>query len=271
MNREDYRPVVSAIASRFARLSRCLTVGVSGAQGTGKSTLTAHLCEQLRAAHGLRGVVVALDDYYLTKASRLELARTVHPLLATRGVPGTHDVGQLYTSLRRLSDAVAGEAVELLQFNKATDDRMAETRSVTGPFDVILFEGWCVGAMPQSDADLVRPLNALEREEDPDGQFRKFVNDQLAHSYASLWTELGLLVYLAAPDFATVHAFREEAEKKLRESDATGAGVMNGEQLGRFIQHYERITRYMLRTTPGIADVVLQLDAKRRVVALVTT
>lgn len=272
MNREDYRPIVSAIASRFARGTRCLTVGVAGAQGTGKSTLTAHVCEQLQAAHGLRSVVVSLDDYYLTKASRQELARTVHPLLVTRGVPGTHDVGALYASLRRLSDAGAGEPVELLQFSKADDERLPETRSVTGPFDVILFEGWCVGASPQPDADLATPINALEQEEDADGRWRKFVNDQLAHSYASLWTELGLFVFLAAPDFATVYQFRDEAEQKLRETRGMGApGVMSADQLGRFLQHYERITRHMLRTTPAVADLVLQLDAKRRVTALVTT
>jgi D-glycerate 3-kinase len=272
VNREDYRPIVSAIASRFGQGSRCLTVGVAGAQGTGKSTLAAHVCEQLEARHGLRAVVVSLDDYYLTKASRQELARTVHPLLATRGVPGTHDVGALYAALRRLSDAAAGEAVELLQFSKADDDRVPETRSVEGPFDVILFEGWCVGASPQPDAELANPINALEQAEDADGRWRKFANDQLAHSYASLWTELGFFVFLAAPDFATVYQFRDEAEQKLRAARGLRApGVMTAEQLQRFVQHYERITRHMLRTTPAVADLVLQLDAKRRVTALVTT
>jgi D-glycerate 3-kinase len=233
--------------------------------------LAALVGDLLATTFGLRTVIISLDDYYLPKAARLELARTVHPLLATRGVPGTHDVGALYGALRRVADAAPGESVELFQFSKADDDRRLDIRTVTGKFDVVLFEGWCIGASPEPDSDLVTPVNALEREHDAAGQFRNFVNAQLGQSYASLWTELDMLVFLAAPDFATVQTFREQQERDLRRSERPDApGIMNDQQLERFIQHFERVTRHMMRTTPNRADIVVQLDAKRRVLAVVT-
>jgi len=271
VKRAECLPIVSAIAERAGRSPRCVTVGISGAQGTGKSTLAALLGDMLANSFALRTVIVSLDDYYLPKAARLELARTVHPLLATRGVPGTHDVGALYSALRRVADAAPGESVELLQFSKADDDRRSDIRTVTGKFDVVLFEGWCIGASPERDSDLVTPINALEREHDAAGQFRSFVNTQLGQSYASLWMELDMLAFLAAPDFAAVQGFREQQERDLRRSERPDApGLMNDQQLERFIQHFERVTRHMLRTAPSRADIVVQLDAKRHVLAVVT-
>jgi D-glycerate 3-kinase len=271
VDRDEYLPIVSVIAGRVGRSAGCSIVGISGAQGTGKSTLAALVCDLLVRERGLRTVIVSLDDYYLPRAARLELSRTVHPLLVTRGVPGTHDVGALQDALHRLAQAAPSELVELLQFSKAEDERRRETRTVIGPFDVVLFEGWCVGASAESAAELAAPINALEREHDAEGRFREFVNAQLAQSYAGLWTKLDLLAYLAAPDFATVHAFREEQERELRLTARPDApGLMNAEQLDRFIQHFERVTRHMLRSMPARADVVVQLDAARRILAVVT-
>jgi D-glycerate 3-kinase len=270
VERDDYLPIMSAIAERASRSNRCLTVGISGAQGTGKSTLAALACETLGRSFGLATASVSLDDYYLPKAARLELSRSVHPLLVTRGAPGTHDVGALSGALRRLAEASAGEEVELLQFSKAEDDRRSETRRLRGKFDVVLFEGWCVGALAETHAELATPMNALEREHDRDGRFRQFVNAQLAQAYASLWTQLDMLVFLAAPDFAAVQGFREEQERELERVVGPDApGLMNAQQLEYFIQHFERVTRHMLQTMPQRADVVVQLDRARRVLCVV--
>jgi D-glycerate 3-kinase len=254
------------------RARTCMVVGISGAQGVGKSTLAELLHVLLSEGFGLRSVVVALDDYYLPHAAREELACRVHPLLATRGVPGTHDLAALHDVLRRLR---AGQSVELLQFSKAQDDRLPETRAVHGPFDVVLFEGWCVGAEACPDAELSKPMNTLEREEDRDRRFRRYVNAQLAQQYAALWAELDMLVFIAAPDLSAVHAFRAQQERRLRPSSAPGApvppvprGVMDDAQLTRFIQHFGRITERMLRDTPAYADVVVRIDAERRTLAL---
>jgi D-glycerate 3-kinase len=264
-------PLARALAERVAGTQGCQLIGFAGAQGTGKSTLAALVQVLLNDGFGLRCLVISLDDFYLTRAARRALAARVHPLLATRGVPGTHEVELLRDSLQRARVVRTGESLTLPRFSKADDDRSSETRSCEGPFELVLFEGWCVGARPQTPAELSTPINALERDEDPAGVFRGFVNAQLAQPYAALWAELDALAYLAAPDFATVLAFRAQQEQALHATARPDdPGLMSDAQLARFMQYFERVTRHMLATTPSYADIVLRLDADRHVLALET-
>jgi D-glycerate 3-kinase len=249
------------LLARAGEIGGCPIIGLSGAQGAGKSTLAWLLSDLLTHGFGKRVVVVSLDDYYLSQSERLTLAERVHPLLRTRGVPGTHAHPELLAALRQLR---AGRACALLRFDKSIDDREPKPRNVSGPCDLILFEGWCVGARAQTEAELLQPINTLEEDEDRDGAFRRFVNMQLEGPYASLWRELDVLVYLAAPDFQTVQTFRAEQEASLKSRSTPGAkGLMDDAALSRFVQHFERITLHMLRGAPSYAEVIVQLDAAR--------
>ena len=252
------------ILRRASAAGGCPIVGLSGAQGTGKSTMALLMFDLLTHGFGKRVAVVSLDDFYLSQAERSALASQVHPLLVTRGVPGTHALAELHSALRQLRVLATGQSCSLLCFDKASDDRLPEPRICTGPFDLILFEGWCVGARPESAEALATPINLLESSEDPDAKFRTFVNTQLDGPYASLWRELDLFVYLAAPDMQAVRAFRAQQETALRSVAAPGSrGLMDESALQRFIQHFERVTLHMLRTAPGYADAVVQLDTAR--------
>jgi D-glycerate 3-kinase len=189
-------------------------------------------------------------------------------LLSTRGVPGTHAQPELHSALKQLRVLGSGQTFALLRFDKAVDDRTREKRLCSGPLDLILFEGWCVGARPETDRELTQPINELEATEDRDGSFRRFVNAQLEGPYAGLWSELDMLVYLAAPDLQAVQTFRTQQEDKLRASrpppaPGQSSGIMDEKALQRFVQHFERVTTHMLRTTPAEADAVVQLDASR--------
>jgi D-glycerate 3-kinase len=132
---------------------------------------------------------------------------------------------------------------------------------------VVILEGWCVGALPQTAAQLMTPVNALEREEDPDGRWRGYVNDALTTRYPALFNRLSLLVLLAAPSFEVVQRWRGEQEQRLREKlqreggDATR--VMDDAAIARFIAHYERVTRQILQEMPLRADHLISLDAQR--------
>lgn len=259
-------PLAGYVAQRRQRASAPLLVGIAGAQGTGKSTAAALLTRLLADDFGLRPAALSIDDVYLTRAAREALARSVHPLLATRGVPGTHDLALAQQTLDALGAAAPGERVRLPRFDKARDDRVpeAEFAEAEGPFDVIVFEGWCVGAQPEADAELAQPINALEREQDPDGRFRRYVNAQLAGGYQALWRRIDLLVFLAAPDLQSSLAWRIRQEHELAARLGPGARVMDDAAIARFVQHYERISRHMLREAPARADVVLYLDREHR-------
>ena len=262
-------PLAAWIASRSGpaerggaeRPLRVPVIGISGAQGTGKTTVAELL--RLILVHGLdvRCVTLSLDDLYLGREARAQLARTVHPLLRTRGVPGTHDVPLAQRVLRELRAAGKGARIQLPRFDKADDDRApaGNWSEVEGPVDCVLFEGWCVGARAQSQAALAAALNALERDEDRDGRFRAYVNAQLAGTYATLFDLIDAQVFIAAPDLDSSRAWRLEQEHKLRARHGSAQRVMSDAEVARFVEFYERISRHMLDELPGRADVVLAL------------
>ena len=246
-----------------------MVLGICGAQGSGKSTVAQDLAVRLQK----RGTAVArlsIDDIYLTRAKREELARRVHPLLATRGVPGTHDLALGHQVLDELAE---GKAALLPRFDKAADDRAAPERWVKAPerCAVLLFEGWCVGARAQSPDQLAAPANALEAQEDSDCVWRNYVNEALAGPYQRLFARLDGLILLAAPDFETVFDWRMQQERALRvetrETQGSDRRIMDEEQIIRFVQHYERLTRHVLAEMPDRADLVFRLDTARRVVS----
>ena len=267
--RDIYIPLARWVDEAIEQHSRgAFVLGINGAQGTGKSTLSGFLAEYLAAGFGRSTAVLSLDDLYLTRAERQALARTVHPLLATRGVPGTHDVGLGIHVLDALRALGAGEQLALPRFDKGVDDRrpVADWPIVAGPLDLVIFEGWCVCSEAAPEADLDEPVNALEAGQDADGAWRRYVNGQLAKTYPALFSRIDALVFLAAPGFEAIRRWRLDQETKLIEAQGerdslamSEAGVLH------FIEHFERITRRDLEYMPSRADVVLQLDDEHNV------
>lgn len=251
-----------AHARRVRHRGPCI-IGLCGAQGSGKSTL-ANALRRALVAGGVSAATLSLDDLYLTKAERHAMARKVHPLFATRGVPGTHDIA---LGEHVLAELDLGEPIRLPQFDKAADDRMPESAwpLIEPPLDVLIFEGWCVGAQPEDANALASPINDLEADEDRDGIWRRAVNDALAGGYQRLFARLDRLILLAAPSFEIVPRWRREQEMALRRTRPEGGAIMDSKALDRFVQHYERITRHILLEMPTRADLVLRLDDNRRV------
>jgi D-glycerate 3-kinase len=232
-----------------------LIIGIAGAQGSGKSTLAAQLSAALTAA-GSVAAAVSLDDFYLTRARRHALARTVHPLLATRGVPGTHDLPLLLDVLLRVR---SGRPVRLPVFDKLADDRLPPQHwPHFARIDILILEGWCIGARAQPAALLAEPINALEATEDPHALWRIHINQSLAGSYQRAWAMLDVLAFLAAPNWETVPRWRAQQEASI-------GGRMDAAAIARFCAHYERLTRWQLADTPRHAGMTLQLDEQRRV------
>lgn len=251
---------IAALVGTHGHAGRPPVIAISGAQGSGKSTLAR------AAAARLGGVALSLDDVYLTRAERAALAANVHPLFATRGPPGTHDLGLLEATLDALIAAGPQARTPLPAFDKLADERRprSDWATFTGRPAVILLEGWCLGATPQDAAALAAPVNALERDQDADGVWRRAVNARTGDHATRLAARIDALLFLKAPSFDVVLDWRCEQEAGL-----TGApiGPERRAELARFVQHFERLTRHML--AGGVrADVVVELDADRRPVSV---
>jgi D-glycerate 3-kinase len=265
-----HAPIAARIAAEARQRGGRLELGLCGSQGSGKSTLGAVL-KGLLDAEGLPTAVLSIDDLYLTHGERRALGERVHPLLRTRGVPGTHDVA---LGLRTFEQLRGLDPVALPSFDKQHDDRRPRDQwpVFQGPASIVILEGWCVGARPESAAALAVPINTLEAREDADGIWRRHVNDALAGEYRALFDRLDMTVLLKAPSFDVVYGWRLEQEQKLRERVTAEGGdlsrVMNDAGVAHFISHYERITRHILTEMPGRAEVVLELDAQRAPVRL---
>jgi D-glycerate 3-kinase len=265
---EYVAPLAERIQALHTFLGRPIVIGINGAQGSGKSTLALFLMNWLKHEHGISSASLSLDDLYLGKQARKDLAEHCHPLLRTRGVPGTHDVALGIKILDALTEQGPGRIVKMPVFDKATDDllRQSEWRNVEVPVDVVLFEGWCVGARPQSDECLNSPVNSLEAKDDPGGVWRTFVNEKLSGDYVKLFERLDVLIMLRVPSFDNVFAWRELQERKQRADTSISA-----DELRHFIMHFERLTRHMLEHMPEYADTVIDIDESHRIVDMVNT
>lgn len=260
-----YEGLADWIAGRHRTGLRVL--GINGSQGSGKSTLAAFLAEHLAARHGLHAVAVSLDDFYLGRAARADLAASVHPLLITRGVPGTHDVHRGQHCLHLLPRLRPGQRCALPVFSKATDEALGpeHDRPIDRAADLVLFEGWCVGTPPQASTALAQPVNELERAEDPSGAWRHYVNQQLAEPYARWFAALDALVFLQVPGWEQVRAWRAQQERETAALHSGQSVLQAPHQLERFLQHYQRLTEHAMRVLPDKADVVLSLNLEHEV------
>ncbi len=270
-----FAPVAKAIARQQAALGKTTIVGISGAQGSGKSTLAELLALLCKNKYHLHAVVLSLDDFYLTRQQRKILAATVHPLLATRGVPGTHDIPLALDIIRKLCGGTSETLVP--KFNKASDDRLPQPEwpHVTSKVDLILLEGWCLGAEPQANTALTKPVNELEKEADANEAWRHYINQQLHDMYPQLFGLIDYWIMLKAPSFSCVYQWRLEQENKLKQtlphSDRmTGRSnrIMSADAVHRFIQHYQRITEHLLETLPARVDTLFNLDEDRKIISM---
>ena len=271
MAESAFSPLIDEFNTQYQVNQKTYIIGINGCQGSGKSTLADYLCTVVAEKYHLATVALSLDDFYLTKAERIELARKIHPLLAQRGVPGTHDVN---LAIDTISSLASGNKVLITRFDKSMDDRVPEANSetITGHIGLIVIEGWCFGAKPQAPNSLIEPVNHLERLEDPDGVYRDYVNTALATQYPQLFELVDSTAMLRAPSFKTVFEWRLEQEQKLIEklrstkTDPASVSTMSDQEIRRFIQNFQRITEHCLEEMPTRVDHLFQLNAARQIV-----
>ena len=260
-------PISFWIASK-AKNKKPFIVGLGGGQGTGKTTITSIISIVLKKYFKLNVFKISIDDFYKTKKERTLLSKKVHPSLITRGVPGTHDVSSMFSFFKRVKSKNF-RALKLPKFNKAIDDRYNKKlwHSIKKKPDIIIFEGWCVGARAEKNNSLKKAINSLERNNDKKLIWRKFVNQQLKLKYKKLYTQLDCMLFLKANNFRLLQQWRLKQEKKLwlKNKRSRNNKIMNKKDVIKFMQTYQRITQNMLKHAPKYSSMILNLNRNHQI------
>ena len=243
-------------------------VGLAGGQGTGKTTISSILKIILEKYFKLKVFKVSIDDFYKTRKERINLAKKIHPMLLTRGVPGTHDI-QMMLDFFKKAKSKNFKKIKLPNFNKAIDDRFPKKNwyNVNGRPDVIIFEGWCVGARSEANNTLRKPINSLEKANDSKLIWRKYVNQQLKNKYKKLYSQLNCMIYLKAKNFSLLQKWRLKQEHKLwlKTKKKSNHKVMSKRDVINFMQTYQRITQNMFKKMPKYSSIILNLNSNHQI------
>ena len=243
-------------------------IGLAGGQGTGKTTVSSLIKIILIKHFKLKVFRISIDDFYKTRKDRINLSKKVHPMLLTRGVPGTHDINMMLNFFRKLKSKKF-KRLKLPTFNKATDDRFNKKRwyDLKKRPDVIIFEGWCVGAKSERSISLKRSINLMEKAKDQKQIWRKYVNNQLKSKYKKLYSQLNCLIYLKAKNFSLLQKWRLKQERKLwiKSKVKTNSKIMSRGDVLNFMQTYQRITQNMFRLTPKYASIIFNLNTNHQI------
>ncbi len=260
-----YLPLCQEIFKTYKLKKKTIIVGIAGAQGTGKTTVSKILNIILEEKYKLQTINISIDDFYKTFKERTQMSKTKHHLFQTRGVPGTHDLQLLRYALIKLKGKKF-KSIFLPRFDKSIDDRLKKNKwkKITKKPKIIIFEGWCVAAQHQNKKRLIMPMNILEKENDKNLIWRNEVNNQLKKKYKSIFNLIDKKIYLKVPDFKYVYQWRLLQEKKLKVK-SKGKKIMNNYEIKKFIMHYERVTRQMIKDCKKIFDIILNIDKKHKI------
>ena len=252
--------------SKKADKKRPYFVGLAGGQGTGKTTISSLIRIILTKYFKLNVFRISIDDFYKTRKERISLSKRVHPMLMTRGVPGTHDINMMLNFFKKTKSRKF-KRLKLPTFNKAIDDRFTKKKwyDLKKRPDVIIFEGWCVGARSEKNATLRKTINSMEKTKDQKQIWRKFVNQQLKSNYKNLYSQLNCLIYLKAKNFSLLQKWRLKQERKLWVNSKVKSKIMSRGDVLNFMQTYQRITQNMFRFTPKYASIILNLNSNHQI------
>tara|TARA_Y100000748_G_scaffold206787_1_gene173195 strand:+ start:706 stop:1632 length:927 start_codon:yes stop_codon:yes gene_type:complete len=254
--------------SKKANIKKPYFVGLAGGQGTGKTTTSSLIKIILSKYFKLDVFRISIDDFYKTRKERISLSKRIHPMLMTRGVPGTHDINMMLNFFKK-SKSKKFKRLKLPIFNKAIDDRFSKKHwyDLKKKPDVIIFEGWCVGAKSEKNNTLKKTINSMEKTKDQKQIWRKYVNDQLKSKYKKLYSQLDCLIYLKARDFSLLQKWRLKQERKLwvKSKKNLNTKIMSKDNVLTFMQTYQRVTQNMFKYTPKYASVIINLNSNHQI------
>ena len=247
-------------------------VGLSGGQGSGKTTISSIISIILRKYFKLNVFTISIDDFYKTRKERILLSKKIHPSLMTRGVPGTHDINMMLDFFKRVKGKKF-RSLKLPKFNKVTDDRYNKKSwySLKKKPDIIIFEGWCVGAKAEKNNTLKQSVNSMEKLKDTKLTWRSYVNKQLKTKYKQLYDQLNCLLYIKSSNFTLLKKWRIKQETKLRIKNkrSNKFKIMSDQEVINFMQTYQRVTQSMFKYVPKYASIILNLKSNHQIKSVI--
>ena len=261
-----YIPMSFWIDNKYKKKKKTLFLGFSGGQGSGKTTVAKILKIILKKFFKRKIHISSIDDFYKTLEARNKMSHEIHPLFKTRGVPGTHDINLLKSFFNIIKKKNFKE-IKLPKFEKAEDNRLKKKYwfNIKQKPEIVILEGWCVGATPQSNFLIKRPINILEKYEDKSLKWRKYVNEKLKKEYKKLFAMIDHFIFMKIPNFKMVFKWRLLQENKLRKKSHLNKKIMSYNEIKRFIMFYERITLQMLKDLSKSASVILLLKKNHEI------
>ena len=234
---------------------------IAGSQGAGKSTLAKIFKLVLENVYKKKVMLLSIDDYYLSKNKRNKLSKNIHPLLITRGVPGTHDIVALKNDI--INFQKKNFPISTPRFSKLKDD-ISSKKNIIKKAEILLLEGWCCGSPSINKKYLFQNINRLETIFDKNKKWRQYYNSQLMKDYKKVFSLFDQQIYIQPPSFSYILKWRYAQEKnnalKSRNKD-----FMNKKDLQKFIQHYEKLTKWMMKTMPAKADILIKIDSNQKI------
>ena len=246
-----YLPLLQSIKNKK-------NIMIAGSQGSGKSSLSKLISFYLKKYCSKNSVIISLDDFYLSKNSRIKLSKKIHSLFITRGVPGTHDIELLLDKLQQLRKKEF--PVYLPIFDKVKDTRKKSYKKILKA-DVIILEGWCVGAKPIPHQYLSKNINNLEKLKDPYFIWRENYNAFLK-SYQKLFSKFNFFIYYQFNDWKNIIEWKYKQELMLRNKKKD---LSLKKDLSEFIQYYEKISLWMSKKSPNDCQLLIKIDADQKI------
>ena len=263
MSVERLTDLLVSRAHEFVSLpgSKPVILGLSGPQGAGKTTTT----RALERSSGLKVAALSIDDFYLPLTERARMAEEVSPLFRVRGPAGSHDLALLKTTIEQLLAANDKSAISAPVFDKRTDNRLPsrDWKTMHGRPDVILVEGWLVGAIAPPDFVSGSPMNDVERSPGGDA-WRAFQQDQLEGPYFELFKMIDGFVHLTTRSFEHVYQWRLEQEAETQNISVGELSEASVAWVASFIQHFQRLTCSMIDGY-RFDGTVIKIDAQRQI------
>ena len=264
--KRTYIPISFWIENKYKKKGKTLFLGFSGGQGSGKTTVAKILKIILKNFFKRKIYISSIDDFYKTLKDRNKMSYTTHPLFKTRGVPGTHDIN-LVKKFFYFIKKKKFKKTKLPKFDKSIDDRLKKKYwyNIKERPEVVILEGWCVGAKPQSNSLIKKPINILEKYEDKNLIWRKYVNEKLKREYKKLFAMIDCFIFMKIPNFNMVFKWRLLQENKLRKKSRFEKKIMPYNKIKRFIMFYQRITLQMIKDLSQSASIVMLLNKNHEI------